>query len=177
MNNFIKLLASSLIVSATFFTINDCFAQTSGKRKKTNKNIKQESKSVDKKYYFKSGQLSVEIKTIDRLEEVIILYNRKGEKTYEITNSRKHGVQHNELSFHDNGAVNKINGRQMPDGGIRGYTYEIRFSENNDPQSKIVEISPARSTLDAMGTTYLWSDKKGDWVKQETIQCQPTPEK
>jgi hypothetical protein len=177
MNNSIRFLVTALIIKATLFSSNDCFAQSVGKKKKINKQTTQNTKSVDKKYYFKSGQLSVEIKAIDRLEEVIILHNRKGEKTYEITNSRKHGVQHNELSFYDNGAVSKINGRQMPDGGIRGYTYEIRFDENNNPMSKVVKVSPVRSTLDAMGTTYLWSDKNGDWVKQETIHCQPTPEK
>lgn len=147
--------------------------------KKKEKEIKQspkallEEKNESLSYYFNTKQLSVKINPWDNGRQKIELYDKQGNKTFELENIKHSFHQTNQLSFHQNGALQSTFIHLNP--GASRYWYEttIQFDENNNPLNKVSKQMPSESILEAMGKTYLWNTQKKDWILQETMQCQP----
>lgn len=124
-------------------------------------------------FYYDTRQLSVKINAWDNGRQKIELYDKQGNKTYELENIKLSFHQSNKLTFHKNGTLESTFIKLNP--GASRYWYEttIQFDENNNPLNKVSKQMPAESVLDAMGKTYLWKTQKKDWILQETMQCQP----
>jgi hypothetical protein len=106
----------------------------------------------------------------------IFFYDLKGERTYQLDEVRLSYTVSAKLSFHQNGGVDKAVIHQEP-GGSPYYTVTtITFNGTNIPCTKKVEERPLRLEKLDKSNLWFWNRKKGIWVKQEVISCQPVPE-
>jgi hypothetical protein len=125
---------------------------------------------------FPNGRVSV---TETRNEEglrVQRLYSLDGTQVYTFEDSRMHVISSTTLYYHPNGAVERAVTSSHPDGGIqRGETITY-FDTVNRPIRRVhshYERGYATPTLPGTGEVIEYYNQRGQWVRQEVMECNP----
>jgi len=139
------------------------------KKKTTNPTVILIPKDDTTFHKYKNGKISVKIFPWRDSKRKIILYNPKGEKTYEFEDIRLSYSNHTTLKFRNDGSVESSNTHMNPGASMYWYETDITFDNYNTPLVK-KETEMPMTRLDRMQLPYFWNKEKNQWVQQEIIK-------
>lgn len=132
-------------------------------------------KDTEYVYYKNPKRISVKISPWKNEKRTLQLFAPNGTVTYTFEDVRHSYVSTTELRFREDGSVDKAGVHLNPGASMYWYETEYTFSNTNEPLSYTSRQFPERSI--ELPDTYLWDSRHKKWVKQQTIECQPTPQK
>ena len=135
--------------------------------------IIQQSKDTEYVYYQNPKRISVKISPWKDGKRTLQLFAPNGTLSYTFKDARHSYVNTTTLYYRKDGSVEKAAVHLNPGASMYWYETEYTFSNTNEPINYTSRQFPER-TLE-FPDTYLWDSRNKKWVKQQTINCQPTP--
>jgi|GEM_PF-1203014 len=124
-------------------------------------------------YYSNSKKISVKTSPWKNDQRTIQLFDMNGQLTYTFEDKHFSYSIITILKHRPNGSVESANTSMNPGASRYWYETEITFSSTNQPLTKVDTQMPMEH-LTPTEKEY-WDEKKKQWVKQLTIECQPVP--
>jgi hypothetical protein len=154
----------ALIISVIFSTASSLFA-----REPSNDTLY---------HYYINGSISVKIHPWTNDKRTIELFDLYGQKTFSTEDIRLSYTQFNQLHFHPNGAVSKIEESYNPGASLYHYTAVMTFGTTNDPIIRTHQQWPSTVEEHMKGQLpWFWNKKNQQWVQQEIVIETSTPER
>lgn len=114
-------------------------------------------------HYFTDGKLSVKMSPRGDRQKVWV-FLRKGELIQEYENVRMSYQVSHDISFRDDGSIQKVKIHFNPGASRYWYTEEITFNSDNMPIIRHVQQHPADTMEAAMGIQYYWDSESKIWI-------------
>jgi hypothetical protein len=127
------------------------------------------------KYFYTNKKISVLVHPLKDGKRQYLVFDQRGNVTFEMESIRLSYSQSIDLRFHENGAVRLAKINFNPGASMYWYETEITFDENNYPLKKIERQMPPSSAADELNNRYFWNKDEKKWIKQEIIREYNTP--
>ncbi len=121
-------------------------------------------------HYYSNGKVSVKIHPWNNDKRTLELFDLYGNLTFHTEDVRSHYSIFNQLHFHANGAVSKIEESTNPGASLYHYTAIMTFSTTNQPEIRTNHQWPCTVAEQLESRTpWFWNKNTGQWVKQEVV--------